>query len=61
MPLSDFDREHVDLILDGQGDWFTAQLLRLIMKADRTNREKLRVSFPEEVELIDRYQNGPKE
>jgi hypothetical protein len=49
MPLSDFDREHLGSILDGNGDWFTAQLMRLIAKADKENLAKLALTFPEEV------------
>jgi hypothetical protein len=39
----------------GEGDWFTAQLLRLISKADRQSRESLRKGFPEEVEAYEKW------
>ena len=41
----------------GDGDWFTAQLLRLIAKSDSTNRWKLARGFPVEVEAVEIYQN----
>ena len=54
MPLSEFDKEHIREILYGcHGDWFTAQLLRLILKADYENRAKLAVVFPEEVREVE--------
>ena len=53
--MSDFDKSHVKEILDGYGDWFTAQLFRLIYKADSENREKLRKGFPEEVALVETH------
>ena len=53
--LSEFDKAEIGTILRGHGDWFTAQLLRLIAKADKGNLEKLRVSFPDEVALVEKY------
>jgi len=47
--MRDFDREHIGELIAGHGDWFTAQLLRLIAKADFENMAKLRLGFPEEV------------
>lgn len=47
--MSPYDKENIVKIVDGHGDWFTAQLLRLIAKADRVNRERIRAGFPEEV------------
>lgn len=41
----------------GDGDWFTAMLLRLIAKADGDNREKLARGFPVEVEAVRVYKN----
>lgn len=35
---------------------FTTQLLKLIFKADNSNKEKLRKGFPEAVEAVERYQ-----
>lgn len=54
MPLSQFDRENVVPILQGHGDWFTAQLMRLVLKADSGNRARLAKGFPEEVQLVER-------
>lgn len=53
--ISAYDREHLRDLLLGHGDWFTAQLLRLIAKADRENREKLRLGFPEEVAAYEEW------
>jgi len=36
---------------------FTTTLLKLIFKADRNNREKLRQSFPEAVRIVEHYLN----
>jgi len=46
---------HMDEIMDGWGDWFSADLLRLIAKADLVNREKLRQVFPEHVRVYERW------
>ena len=56
MTLSKFDRENVDSILtDSRKDWFTAQLLRLIVKADQHHRVLLAKGFPEEVRLVENH------
>jgi hypothetical protein len=49
MTLSPFDKANIGTIIAGEGEWFSAQLLRLIARADRPNRERLRTAFPEEV------------
>lgn len=56
--ISDFDREHIGDIVAGNGDWFTAELLRLIAKADNNNRELLRKAFPEEVAAYEQWCNA---
>jgi hypothetical protein len=48
----------MDDIMAGYGDWFSAELLRLIAKADLTNRDKLRQVFPEHVEAYEKWFNG---
>lgn len=53
--LSDYDRHHIDDILNGHGDWFSAQLLRLIAHADAANRELLRAGFPDHVEAYEKW------
>ena len=58
--LSDYDRNRVAGILGGDGDWFTAQLMRLTAKADQHHRYLLRLGFPEEVELVETYLDLPK-
>lgn len=54
--ISDYDREHIGEIIAGRGDWFTAHLLRLIVKADAFNRVKLAEVFPEEVAAVEAWQ-----
>ena len=49
MSLSEFDKVSINRIMQGQGDWFTAQVLRLCGKADPNNLARLRQGFPEEV------------
>lgn len=56
--ISDYDRAHVHDILIGHGDWFTADLLRLIAHADAHNRERLRQAFPEEVAAFEAWERG---
>ena len=56
---SDFDLEHLREILTGQlGDWFDADLFRLIRHADGTNRELLRMVYPLHVRAYERYLKG---
>ena len=56
--LSDFDKAHIQQILSGHGDWFSAMLIRLIGHADKVNREKLRQVFPEHVEAFEAWYRG---
>jgi hypothetical protein len=56
--ISDYDKEHIDDIIGGRGDWFTAQLLRLCAKADLRNLERIRLGFPEVVEAFEKWQLG---
>jgi len=58
--LSNYDRGSIGNILAGEGDWFTANLLRLIAKADSHNIELLRKGFPEAVEAVEAYRKAPK-
>lgn len=62
MSISSYDRLHVPAILaDLKGeryDWFSAQLLRLIAKADSTNRAKIRLAFPDHVEAFEDWYHG---
>jgi len=53
--VSDWDRENIDAIMEGHGDWFTAQLLRLCQKADHQNLHLLRLVFPEVVLLYEEW------
>jgi len=55
MTFSDYDIEHFEDLLFGEGDWFHAKLARLIAKADSHNLERLREGFPEEVKDFERW------
>lgn len=52
VPLSDHDRENIDKIMGGYGDWFSARLLRLLAKADHRNRMMLGSLYPEHLEAF---------
>ncbi len=45
---------------DSKADWFSARLIRLIMKADSKNKQKLESIYPEFVDVVMRYktENG---
>jgi len=58
MPLSEYDKEHIEDIICGQGDWFTAELIRLINKADVNNCRKLATVFPDEVDAVNKWRRG---
>jgi len=58
MPLTDYDNDNIGPIIQGQGDWFTARLLRLIARADTSNKEKLAQVFPKEVAAVQTFQTG---
>jgi len=60
MPLSEYDKEHIEDIICGQGDWFTAELIRLINKADITNLHKLEAVFPDEVKAVNNWRRGQR-
>ncbi len=44
--LSDYDLRVLDRIVAGHGDWFHAQLVRLFLKADQKNWQRLGDAFP---------------
>lgn len=56
--LSPHDMANFDRIVRGYGDWFSAELVRLIAKADKENRERLRIAFPDHVEAYERWMNA---
>ena len=56
--MTEYDKENITEILHGKGTWFTANLFRLIAKADGENRVKLAKAFPEEVNTIHLYLTG---
>lgn len=53
MSLSDWDREYIEEILRGKGNWFTARLLRLIFAVEPATRQRIAAEFPEEVQIIE--------
>ncbi len=53
--VSDWDREHINEIMMGEGDWFSAKLLRLLQKADKETREQVRKGFPDHVRLYEEW------
>jgi hypothetical protein len=55
MAFSDFDKANIGSIVAGHGNWFTAELIRLIVKADVENRYKLSVVYPEEVAAVEKW------
>ncbi len=56
---SRFDIEHINEIMAGRGDWWSAQLLRLFSKADPDNRAKLALAFPEHALLWSTWYTSP--
>jgi hypothetical protein len=57
---STFDVENLSEILRGMGDWFDAELFRLIRHADGQNTELLRMVYPLHVQAYERYMRGEK-
>jgi hypothetical protein len=55
--LCEFDKDNIGAIIYGHGDWFTAQLIRLIAKADAQNKHLLAKGFPDEVAAVDAWLN----
>lgn len=58
--MNEYDTENLGKILRGHGDWFNAQLLRLICKADDYNFEKLQKEFPAQCKAVAEYRGWPK-
>jgi len=52
MEMSDYDKASIGEILAGDGDWYTAHLIRLIAKADGNNLRKLARVYPDEVRTV---------
>lgn len=55
---SPHDIIHMEDILSGYGNWFSAELLRLIAKADLDNRELLRRIYPNHVAVFENFIDG---
>lgn len=56
--ISEHDKRRVGEILGGYGDWFNAQLLRLIAKCDQDNLETLRSVYPSHVAAYEEWYRG---
>lgn len=56
--MTEYDADNVEALCNGHGDWFTAQLFRLICKADESNRYLLSKGFPAEVKVVSNYLRG---
>lgn len=56
--ISQHDREHMQELLAGYGDWFSAHLLRLIAKCDKDNLETLRSVYPDHVEAYEQWKGN---
>ena len=56
--MTEYDKANISWILSGNGDWFTADLFRLIARSDTANKEKLALSFPDEVNAVHEFQTG---
>lgn len=54
--ISKFDRARIEQILAGDGEWFSAKLLRLIAHCDSDNLETLRSVYPDHVEAYEEWQ-----
>ena len=59
--FSEYEEASMGRILAGEGDWFSAQLARLIVKADINNQTRLSLGFPTEVAFIQNYLAGEKD
>src|SRR5262245_8617450 len=58
--LSEHDKERLGaIILKDYGDWFSAQLMRLIAKSDPDNKALIRSVFPDHVEAYEPSTNEP--
>lgn len=58
--MTEHDKSKIKEILQGEGDWFTAHLFRLIAKADNKNRKKLYWAFPSAVHFVHEHLTGKK-
>ena len=59
MRLSAYDKQNVEKIVHGHGDWFSAWLIRLIaLKADDDNTELLRTVYPDHVAAVEAWRSG---
>lgn len=59
MPLSDYDRADIGRLLHPDANWFTAELIKLIHKADLVNRARLFTAYPEEVTAYVKWADEP--
>lgn len=60
MNVSDYDREHMDAIMKGEGDSYSRQLLRLCAKADGEQLMTLAEVYPDHVAVYIAWLHGVK-
>lgn len=58
MGLTKYDISNIDRILSGTGDWFSANLIRLIAQADSVNARILARAYPMEFIQYCKYKYG---
>ena len=56
--MSNHDKQNIGAIINGEGDWFTARLIRVIVHADLSNRRRLALGFPDEVHAVNVFNYG---
>jgi hypothetical protein len=63
IPLSEFDRQNVELILNHPKDttWWSADMIRLVAKSDAQRTEILRTIVPDHVAAYEAWYSTPKE
>ena len=57
--MSQFDRENLERILEGYGDWYGALLLRTIAMGNVIERALLFMGYPQEVQAIANIDHKP--
>jgi uncharacterized protein (UPF0335 family) len=60
--VSSHDKMRISKIIrDNYGDWYDAKLIRLIAKADKKNRDRLRSVYPNVVEMVESWENSSED
>jgi hypothetical protein len=56
--ISRYDEENAEKIICGFGDWMSARILQLLVKADMETLEQFRLGFPDHVALYEKWKRG---